>query len=177
MKRSTSEKNALFLIAVILYGITFFRFYPFYFSQKIPDSHLNRGGGSVSVMVIGEVNRPGKYLLDVSATVAEAIDAAGGAIENADLSRLNLTVPLIQNSVLRVPSKHYGFEPVISINRSTVRELIRIPGIGPKLAERIVRDREERGLFEDEEDLLRVSGIGSKKLALIMEHAVLNERE
>jgi competence protein ComEA len=176
MKCFTPEKKALFLIATILYGITLLRFSPFSLSQKTPDPHLN-SGRSVSVVVVGEVNRPGKYLLDVSSTVAEAIDAAGGAIRSADLSRLNLPAPLIHNSVLRVPSKHYGFEPVISINRSTVRELILIPGIGPKLAERIVRDRVEKGLFDDEADLLRVPGIGSKKLALIMEHAVLNKRE
>jgi competence protein ComEA len=123
------------------------------------------------------VDRPGKYFLDVSTTVAEAIVAAGGARGSSDLSRLNLTAELIHNSVLRVPSKYSGFEPVISINRSTVSELILIPGIGPKLAQRIVRDRAEKGLFEDEVDLLRVPGIGSKKLALIMEHAVLNHRE
>lgn len=42
-----------------------------------------------------------------------------------------------------------------------------LPGIGPKLAERIVYDRQINGDFKTIEDLLRVSGIGKGKLGKI----------
>lgn len=39
-----------------------------------------------------------------------------------------------------------------------------LPGIGPKLAERIEADRQKNGEFASLEDLKRVSGIGKKRI-------------
>ncbi len=50
----------------------------------------------------------------------------------------------------------------ISLNAATREELERLPGIGPKLAQRIVEDRALRGPFTRIEDLVRVKGIGPK---------------
>jgi competence ComEA-like helix-hairpin-helix protein len=44
-------------------------------------------------------------------------------------------------------------------NIATLEELVQLPGIGPVLAERIVRER-ERASFRSIDDLQRVSGIG-----------------
>lgn len=52
----------------------------------------------------------------------------------------------------------------ISINRSTIRELENIPGIGPVTARRIVDFRNQSGPFRSLEDLLEVQGIGRKTL-------------
>lgn len=52
-------------------------------------------------------------------------------------------------------------EPV-DLNRASAKELTALPGIGPTLAERIVRDREARGPFRSVEDLARVRGIGPR---------------
>lgn len=50
----------------------------------------------------------------------------------------------------------------IDINRASAAELNVLPGIGPRLAERIVADREARGPFSDLDDLQRVGGIGPR---------------
>jgi len=52
----------------------------------------------------------------------------------------------------------------IDPNRASAAELIRLPGIGPALAGRIVADRDQRGAFASAEDLRRVRGIGPKTL-------------
>ena len=52
----------------------------------------------------------------------------------------------------------------IDPNRASVAELIRLPGIGPSLAGRIVADRDQHGAFASPEALLRVHGIGPKTL-------------
>lgn len=55
-------------------------------------------------------------------------------------------------------------------NRADAVELDRLPGIGPGLARRIVRDREENGPFRRVEELSRVPGIGAATLADFGEH-------
>ncbi len=53
-------------------------------------------------------------------------------------------------------------EKSIDINRADEKELDKLPGIGPVLAERIVQYREENGGFYDIEELKDVQGIGDK---------------
>ena len=64
-----------------------------------------------------------------------------------------------------VPARHREV-PVgrIDPNRASVAELVRLPGIGPALAGRIVADRDQRGPFGSAEGLRRVRGIGPKTL-------------
>ncbi len=52
----------------------------------------------------------------------------------------------------------------LALNSATVAELIALPAIGPKIAERIVAFRRERGPFERLEQLTEVNGIGAKTL-------------
>jgi competence protein ComEA len=52
----------------------------------------------------------------------------------------------------------------IDLNRATAAELTTLPGIGPKLAERIIRSREEQGRFDSVAALRRVPGIGERTL-------------
>ncbi|MCR4316180.1 MAG: helix-hairpin-helix domain-containing protein [Planctomycetes bacterium] len=52
-------------------------------------------------------------------------------------------------------------EPKLDINKATLRELMLLPGIGPKTAEDIIRFREERGPFESVDSLDGVRGVGA----------------
>lgn len=60
-----------------------------------------------------------------------------------------------------------AFTGPIPLNLSTQEELERLPGIGPKLAERIVRDRALGGPYARLEDLQRVKGVGPKLIERI----------
>lgn len=53
----------------------------------------------------------------------------------------------------------------VNLNTADAEELDALPGIGEKLADSIVRDREENGPFLSVEDLARVPGISSGVLA------------
>lgn len=53
----------------------------------------------------------------------------------------------------------------IAVNQASAGDLEALPGIGPSLAKRIVEERMKSGPFRSPSDLLRVKGIGPKKLA------------
>jgi competence ComEA-like helix-hairpin-helix protein len=55
----------------------------------------------------------------------------------------------------------------IDLNTATAEELEELPGIGTKLAKKIVRDRQENGPFTSVEDLSRVPGIPSSVIQRI----------
>jgi DNA uptake protein and related DNA-binding proteins len=59
---------------------------------------------------------------------------------------------------------------VIAINRADDRQLQSIPGIGPVIARRIIDYRGRNGPFHNEEELLKVKGIGPKKLQKMQNH-------
>ena len=65
-------------------------------------------------------------------------------------------------------------EKLIDINRACQEELITIPFIGEKTAQRILEYREVNGEFRIIEDLLEVKGIGEKKLGIIRKHIAIN---
>jgi competence protein ComEA len=51
---------------------------------------------------------------------------------------------------------------VVNINTASADQLNALPGVGPKLAARIVDYRSKNGAFKKVEDLMNVQGIGEK---------------
>ena len=120
--------------------------------------------------VSGAVGSPGLVSLTEPTRVADAVEAAGGATADADLTAINLAGPVRDGDHIVVPAigERIGVDDgLIDLNRSTAAKIAELHGIGPVLAERIVAHREERGPFESIEDLLDVPGIGEAKLALL----------
>lgn len=60
---------------------------------------------------------------------------------------------------------------LLDLNQAGAQDLELIPGIGPKLAARIVEDRSARGPFARIEDIERVKGIGPKLAAIVRGYA------
>jgi competence ComEA-like helix-hairpin-helix protein len=169
----TFEVAGLLLMAWILYGIAWSLYGGTVGLRGDGAPFLENPRQTIRIQIIGEVQRPGFYLAQAGATVSDAIALADGPTGQADLKRLNASQGLLDGSALRVPSTEYGFQPVVFINRSSASELVSLSGIGPKLAERIVRDRETHGPFLTARDLIRVRGIGPKKLEAILEQGLL----
>lgn len=65
---------------------------------------------------------------------------------------------------------------LLNVNRATREELMQLPGVGPKLAARIVEER-ERAPFRRVDDLIRVSGIGPKTLARLRPYVQAGDDE
>ena len=62
-------------------------------------------------------------------------------------------------------SEERRYDLKIDVNACNRLELEHLPGIGPKLAERILASRADEGPFANSRDLMRVKGIGPKLLA------------
>jgi competence protein ComEA len=134
------------------------------------------------VDVVGAVRRAGVYRLPKGSRADDAVKAAGGALGNADLAAVNLAAQVTDGEQLVVPVQGESAAPVtggsaqakpggvakpagkVDINHATAEELDALPGVGPSTAAKIVSEREANGPYKSVEDLMRVPGIGAKKL-------------
>jgi competence protein ComEA len=127
---------------------------------------------TLHVYVTGAIQHPDVYLLPQGSIVKDAVDAAGGATEEADLERINLALSVTDGQQVHVPRLGEDNSPVlppsgqpamakVNINTADAATLESLPGIGPSLAQRIVEYRQANGPFERIEDVMDVSGIGT----------------
>lgn len=137
-------------------------------SDVDPELVLEEVSGSVLVHVVGKVAEPGVVELPTGARVQDAIDAAGGATKDKALESVNLARPVVDGEQIVVGVPEIGsIEAKISINSASVDQLDELPGVGPAIAERIVKWREANGPFTSIDQLTEVSGIGPSILEQI----------
>ena len=163
-------------------------------SGDLPDDESEGSSSKASaetevyVDVDGAVASPGVYRLKDGARVSQAIDAAGGLTAEADVTGLNraskvtdgqkIYVPTVgeQQTALAAGGVEGGaaaasgagvLSGLVNINTASAAELQTLSGIGPSMAQSIIDERTKNGAFASVDDLMRVSGIGEKKLAKI----------
>lgn len=125
---------------------------------------------SIKISVTGEVSKPGVYTLARYSTIDDLLDIVD-LNEDADLSTLNLTKTLKNGDAININS--IKDKVLISINTGSVEQLDNLPGIGKSTAEKIIKYRDENGLFQNIEDLMLVEGIKSAKYEKIKDFICL----
>jgi len=146
-------------------------------TESIPmstDQASVSASGELYVHVLGAVEQPGLYVLDLDARLVDAVAAAGGTTDQADLAGVNLAravtdgeqivVPVL-GAATGMPGAAAPGDGRIDLNAADQAALETLPRIGPALAERIIAWRDENGRFQSVDDLLAVPGIGEKLLA------------
>ncbi|SEL66961.1 ComEA family DNA-binding protein [Rhodococcus maanshanensis] len=143
------------------------------------------------VSVVGLVRTAGLVHLPAGARIADALAAAGGARDGADLLGLNLAQRLSDGDQVLVGLAPRDGEPVtvgsatigagpaaagtarppgqaapgrVNLNTATEAELDGLPGVGPVTAAAITAWRQANGRFTDVEQLGEVDGIGPARL-------------
>jgi competence protein ComEA len=143
-----------------------------------------RSGRLVYVHVGGAVAHPGLYQLPDGSRVYDAVQAAGGATEQADLDSLNLASKVKDGDKVLVPARaDPGADPgapgaataggggatsaggLVNLHSATVEQLDSLPGIGPSTAQKIIDYRTQHGGFRSVDELMDVPGIGPAKFA------------
>jgi len=133
-------------------------------------------GPPIIVDVTGWVREPGVYEFAQGDRVIDAVERAGGAKPNADLSGLNLAAPLTDGTQVVVPKTGGAAAGatgsagsattggLININTASAADFESLSGIGEVLAAAIVDYRTQNGPFAAVDDLEDVSGIGPATL-------------
>ena len=122
----------------------------------------------IFVHIVGEVLKPGVYPLESGARMYDLIAMAGGFSKSADQSSVNLARTLNDGEQIQVYGEGLGVQAgpaLLNLNRSSAAELENLPGVGPKLAGRIIDWRTANGGFSSIDQLRRVGGIGDKLFA------------
>jgi competence protein ComEA len=62
----------------------------------------------------------------------------------------------------------------VNLNTASAQQLTALPGVGPKLAERIVEYRQKSGAFHSVNELVNVKGVGEKSFAKLQSYVVVS---
>ncbi|WP_406105430.1 helix-hairpin-helix domain-containing protein [Micromonospora globbae] len=140
--------------------------------------------GELVVAVAGKVRRPGLVRLPAGARLADAVEAAGGALPGVDVALLNPARRVADGELILVgvtappaaagqvppapggapaPTGIPGAGGKLNLNTATLAQLDALPGVGPVLAQRILTHREQHGGFRSVGDLRQVDGIGDAR--------------
>ena len=148
-------------------------------------TEITAAESELKVYIAGAVRYPGVYRLQPGDRLEDALAAAGGGAEEADLEAINLARRVEDEAYYHVPRLGETPRPpvaeaanpalgqgdsqenstssggLVNLNTASSDLLETLPGIGPVRAQAIVDDREQNGLFQSVEEVTRVPGIGS----------------
>ena len=158
--------------------------------NNVSTNENNINDDIVIIHITGSVKNPGIVKLKEGSRIEDAIEAAGGLTENADITKVNLAYVVEDGTKIKIPSaseEDIGDEDIIdsksgdniiieentissnnskqtiNINKATEKEFETLPGIGPSLASKIIEYRNQNGKFGSIEDIKNVNGIGDNK--------------
>ena len=153
--------SALLIIAIISGGIVFG------FKQCGGDNSIEiippaAEASTIDVYLTGAIANEGIYTFNEDSSIGDIIHEAGGKTGNADHTSIEIHIPVNNEDSSSQFQK-------ININTAEGWLLEALPRIGPTLAQRIIEYRENEGLFQSVDDLIKVNGIGTVTLENIIE--------
>ncbi len=131
----------------------------------------------IYVYVCGAVKQVGVYSLPEGSRAVDALEAAGGYLENASEESVNLATRLTDGQQLKFltveeyqnASTNTVKSVMVNINTADIVALCTLPGIGETRAKDIIAYRDAHGPFESLEDIQKVSGIKGSTFQKIKE--------
>ncbi len=143
--------------------------------------------GYIYTHITGEIKKPGVYKMKAGTRMDDLVKEAGGLTDEADINQINLSEKLVDEERIIVPSKSGSSEEgitsaaidaktkKININKASLSELMTLPGVGEKTAQKFIDYREQKK-FKKIEDVMNIEGIGENKFKNIKEYISVNGR-
>lgn len=169
-------------------------------TENISDNNFEtEKSEEICVHMSGEVVNPGIVILEENCRITDAIEAAGGITEKADISYVNLAFKISDGIKIHIPNIN-DVEKIkleylndgsgeniventsvltstnkskININTATKSELVTLNGIGAATAQKIIEHRELNGKFNSIDEIKNVSGIGNAKFEAIKNYIAI----
>jgi competence protein ComEA len=166
----------------ICYGDTYFHNYQLCQQLSLPWGDQN--SGMLAVEITDHRGVDGVYFFPQGTKLAELIESTGiidkgersGHGKRIFIDGFSISVSSKRN-ILNIKEmdaiRRLSLGLKIDVNRASVVELCSVPGIGVKMAERIVHARQMRGRFDSLSDLETVPGIKKKKLSGFKKYIVI----
>lgn len=145
-----NEKRAVLLI--------FFLFSVGLAARYIPWTLPEVGESSVDLSFLGEILHTNESF----------------AIPEADSGAVALAVDFEKKREYKAKKSKPKVKLPVSINSASADALCAIPGVGPKLAEKIIAFRNAKGPLKNAADLKKVPGIGEKKSKNILPNVIFD---
>ena len=186
LKRKINLLILFTIIVIIVIIVTFHKMYDIInvgesientnFENFIQETETDDKFETIKIHIDGFVKSPGILELTEGSRIADAIDKAGGLLEEADIRNVNLAYVLQDGEKIYIPSKQEAqnaeeqlsivtsgsgdsanSSSKVNINKATLAELQRISGIGESTAQKIIDYRNENGKFKNIEELKNIT--------------------
>jgi competence ComEA-like helix-hairpin-helix protein len=177
-KMTVREGQRIGELAVLIVSLAVYGGLLFHDRNPLPDSLLSwgeQGAGRIAVEIRNNRGVDEIYFMPETTAVAELSKLTGndlltvdGGLVKAQFSSASAISVSAEGKVLTIADmsavKKLALGLKIDLNRVSEEELVLVPGIGEKLAAKIVQFRELRGKYVGLADLTAISGIKEKKL-------------
>lgn len=182
------RQRGLFIFSLLILGFLGFRFWTIIQKPNLPEKIWTPPG--ITIELAGTLQRGGLFLrYSQPPTLRQVLRDSGWFSADQAVSAPGEKAVLIQDATLMISSGENGRISIqqkplsaralwilgrpLSLNRTTAEDLDRLPGIGPGLAWRIVKYRQEIGSFSSLDQLMEVKGLKGKNFERIKKFLTL----
>jgi competence protein ComEA len=175
---NSSQLLVVLVLIILLSGVLSAR----YIFSKNDEKAIFVKRGPYVYELRGEVKEPGFYSYDDAQTLKQLINTCGSSADGIESFKLNKTLKsgtrIVLTDKIKIENLDAGdrinFFLPIDINTATIEDFTLIPGVGEKTAQSIVYYRDKNKGITDLQDLIKIRGIGEKKLNRILPYVSID---
>ena len=149
--------------------------------EAISSNSYAKKDGKIVINVVGEVNNPGVVTLEEGARIIDAINAAGGKTDKADISEINLAYVLDDGVRLYIPSFSEMKEKKLDNSTNSKDTISSDTGVSNIVMEEVSVEKNNTNEIKkininkaSKEELKQLSGVGDSVAQAIIDYRQKN---
>lgn len=177
-----NQIRGLIVIFLFLAIVPLILLYLNYFHNYKTPALADQSKKSLTIQILNKEAGDGVYFVKAGSTAGQLLGHIGCDIRPEKDFELENGMKIIINSKLQKKvsvssidnSSRLALGMPIDLNRATAEDLILIPGIGEKTAQKILNLRNKKIHFQKIEELMEIKGIKEKRLARLKPYLFLS---